>query len=437
MITARKGSKGVVDEPTWDRTLDAKKKDFTPLQGDMHVDALIVGGGLTGVTAAYLLAKEGKSVALIERGALGYGATGMTTAFITSSLDTDYQDLERMFGQDRAAAIIASHEAAIGLIEDTVKSEGIACEFMRVPNRTFSLKASDEAYLEEEREAAERLGVTLTRYAPGKMGFRHEGYLELPQQAKFHPLNYLYALADRAAERGAHIHEKSELLRLLGEGPIKASVRADGRDLTITADHVLLSTYGPFNEPLSLYFKKAYYDSYVFELSLPSGAIPEGIYEDTDNPYQYFRIDEAGGDEARMILGGKDARTDLYLDPEKGFAALREYADMLLPHLPLRLIAKWRGLILEPIDGAAFIGSIGQTPVHYAFGFSGNGMTYSAIAAHSFAHQVSGLRAHPETDLWHDLYDARRLPNAQSLVRKGRDYIEEFFGGAVRNLFSQ
>lgn len=437
MIVARKGSKGVIDEPTWERTLGGGNGRFAPLQDDLHVDALIVGGGLAGVTAAYLLAREGRSVALVERGAIGYGATGMTTACITSSLDTGYADLERVFGQDRAAAMLASHEAAIGLIEDAVRSEGIECEFMRVPGRIFSLKASDESYLEGEREAAERLGVTLTRYAPGKMSFRHEGYLELPQQAKFHPLRYLHALAARAAERGAHIHERTELVRLLGDGPVEAALRADGRDITITASHVLLATHGPFNEPLSPHFKKAYYDSYVFELSLPSGAIPEGIYEDTGNPYQYFRIDEVGGDGARMILGGKDVRSDLSVDPEKGFAALREYADMLLPHLPLTLLAKWRGTVLEPIDGAAFIGSIGETPVQYAFGFSGNGMTYSTIAAHSFAHKITGLRAHPEVGLWYDLYDARRLPNVRSLAREGRGYIEEFFGGAVRSLFSQ
>lgn len=433
MIRAHKKS-GWSESTTWQSSApDAKR--YPALGENLHVDALIVGGGLTGVTAAYLLAKQGLRVALVERDRLGAGATSLTTAFITSSLDTDYAGLERAFGPSKAAAILSSHEIAIDLIEQIVADEAIDCDFMRVSNYIYAAAQSDEAYLEEEREAADRMGMKLSRFAPGKMGFVHHGYLELKDQAKFHPLKYLSALAYAAQEKGTMLFEKSEVVGLSGKGPVKATVRTHGGERTIEADHVLLATYGPYAEPLSLYFKKAYYDSYVYELRLPQGAVPEGLYEDTRNPYHYFRIDSVTKEEDRMIVGGEDHRSDIPLDAEKGFAALGRYVDETFVDLPLSLVARWRGPILEPVDGLAFIGAIGNAPVHYAFGFSGNGMTYASIAAHCFAYRVAGVRPHADISMWPDLYDAGRLPGLASLAVKGRDYVEEFFGGAAKNFF--
>lgn len=96
--------------------------------GGEPVDVAIIGGGIAGLTTAYLLSKSGKKVAVIEDGYIGSGETGRTTAHITHALDDRYYNLEQKHGLDGARSAANSHTAAINLIESIVKEENIDCD---------------------------------------------------------------------------------------------------------------------------------------------------------------------------------------------------------------------------------------------------------------------------------------------------------------------
>src|SRR3989304_9402934 len=108
----------IENKPTWD--FGIKKKKFPKLQKSFKVDVAIIGGGITGITSAYLLSKAGKSVALFEKDSLCTGATGVTTAFLTQSLDTNTRELIRIFGKEKTSVALKSHKNAIDLIEKIV-----------------------------------------------------------------------------------------------------------------------------------------------------------------------------------------------------------------------------------------------------------------------------------------------------------------------------
>jgi glycine/D-amino acid oxidase-like deaminating enzyme len=399
------------------------KFDSYPIQkGILEVDIAIVGGGITGITAAYFLSKnKSRRVALFEKDKLCSGATGDTTAFITQSLDTEYSKLIELFGRTKAKNMIASHQNAIDIIEKIIKENKINCEFQRCSDYIYSIDKKSAEILKQEEQAAKSLGTKIKFIRDNRLGFMNHGYLEIFNQAKFHPLKYLSALSKIASKNGAKIFEKTKVKAIEGSGPyIIKTPKGD-----ILAHNVFVATYAPFNK--KLFFKKAFYTSYIMELELPSSDIPEGIYEDTMNPYHYFRVDKMGKKD-RIIVGGEDHREDVPSNEEKNFQALKDYINETFPHIRYKVVRKWAGPIVEPIDGVAFIGPHEEKNIYYATGFSGNGMTYGTIAAEIISEAISKKKLNL-------IYDPKRIPSIKQLSSKAYDYGEEFIRGAVKNSF--
>ncbi|WP_415282663.1 FAD-dependent oxidoreductase [Candidatus Nitrososphaera sp. FF02] len=87
-------------ESSWFR--EAPALEFQPLGKDVRADVVVVGGGIAGMTCAYLLCREGKRAVVIDDGNVGSGETGRTTAHATCALDDRYYSLEERHGQDGA-----------------------------------------------------------------------------------------------------------------------------------------------------------------------------------------------------------------------------------------------------------------------------------------------------------------------------------------------
>src|SRR5437660_3863687 len=112
---------------------DTPIRKFPKIQRNISVDVLVVGAGVTGITAAYLLKKAGLTVALIERERVASIDTGHTTAHLTYVTDVGLHELTTNFGKDHAQAAWDAGAAAIDQIENIVTEEQLDCEFQRVP----------------------------------------------------------------------------------------------------------------------------------------------------------------------------------------------------------------------------------------------------------------------------------------------------------------
>src|SRR5215204_4495564 len=131
-----------------------------PLPGNEEADVCVVGAGIAGITTAYLLALEGRSVVVIDDGAVGSGETHHTTAHLTNALDDRYFELERLHGERGSLLAAESHTAAIDMVESIVKDEGIECEFERLDGYLFAPPNESKKELEDELEACHRAGLT-------------------------------------------------------------------------------------------------------------------------------------------------------------------------------------------------------------------------------------------------------------------------------------
>jgi glycine/D-amino acid oxidase-like deaminating enzyme len=410
---------------TW--LASASIPSYPKLSKDTTVDVAIAGGGLAGLLSAYILAKTGKKVAVLEKDQFFRRSSGYTTGSLTQVIDTDVSDQVAMWGDGGARLIWESHGKAIDLLERIVKEEKIDCEFRRCTNYIYASDRKEMRSLGDEFAEMKRLGfpVSMKKGLP----FKNKGAIAVKNQGKWNSVKFIAGLLPVLEKMGVELYEKSEVTAIEGTGPF--SVQANGK--TVTADWTLTATYQPFNNPREVLFHKGMYRTYIIEMDAPKGAYPEATYEDLDNPYQYFRVDAGMGTRGkdRIVLGGEDHRTELDSKTleKKSYQALEEYAEEVFgKRYPI--VRRWSGYILEPIDGLAFIGQYDPHQL-IATAFSGTGMTYSGITALMVADIVSGKKSP-----YQDLYKPDRHMSMTQLWKKGRDFTEEFFRGAVANLFT-
>jgi glycine/D-amino acid oxidase-like deaminating enzyme len=121
----------------------ARMPVFGPLAGNLRCDVCVVGAGIAGLSTAYLLAKEGRSVVVLDDGPLASGMTSFTTAHLSNAIDDRYIEIERIHGEQGARLAADSHTAAIDRIESTVISrDSTAFSFSRLTRtRSCSIKS--------------------------------------------------------------------------------------------------------------------------------------------------------------------------------------------------------------------------------------------------------------------------------------------------------
>src|ERR1051325_6690441 len=117
-------------KPYW---MDVALPEFPTLSNDLEVDVVVIGGGLTGITAAWLLKREGVKVALLERQRCAQADTGHTTAHLTYVTDERLHQLVKVFGRDAARAFWEAGVAAIDQIHEIVETAARDAEFQWVP----------------------------------------------------------------------------------------------------------------------------------------------------------------------------------------------------------------------------------------------------------------------------------------------------------------
>lgn len=378
--------------PVW---LDGMPR-FQPLRRAAKVDVCVIGGGIAGLTAAYLLLQEGKSVMLLEKGELCSGETGRTTAHLSNVFDDRFYLAERRHGADAARILAESHGAAIDRIEQIARAEGIACDFMRLDGYLFS--GGGKESLEKELDAARRAGMEVEMVDRAPLEFDTGKALRFPGQGRFHPVKYLAGIA-RVVGRKGTVHTHTHVSEV-EDGPQVRITTADG--ITVTAGAAVVATNTPINTRLAIHSKQAPYRTYVIAARIRSGSVHDALYWDTLDPYHYVRLQDHG-DHQLLIVGGEDHKTGQADDMEERFARLERWTK---ERFTIGMVEyRWSGQVMEPVDYIAFIGrSPGSRNVYLATGDSGQGMTHGTIAGMLIADLIAG-RESP----WAAIYDPSRV----------------------------
>lgn len=387
---------------------------FGPINADLYADVVVIGGGVTGLTTAYLLSRAGRSVVLLERQQCASGNTDHTSAHLTLVTDARAAALTRDLGHTHAQAVWDAGAAALSQIAGIVHDERIDADLVWVDGYLYSppdASENERASLAEDAEAARAFGfeAEFVDAAP----WVNRPAVRFPGQARIQPHRYLAGVARAAAAAGTIIFEHSEVTEFL-ESPRR--VRAGGH--TVACDTVVMATHTPLQGWSStaaaalFQTKLAPYSSYVLAARVAKGSIPDALWWDTADPYQYVRVEPH--DEADVvIIGGEDHKTGQEADPESRYERL---VWSLLARLPeAHVTHRWSGQLIETADGLPYIGQSGEHQFA-ATGFCGNGLTFGTIAAMMITDQIQG-RPNPWTDLFH--------PGRTVLSRGLWDYVKE------------
>ena len=384
--------------------------DLPTLTHNIRTSVCIVGAGIAGMTTAYLLARAGRAVVVIDDGPIGGGETGRSTAHITAALDDRYSEIEKLHGEEGSRVAAESHTAAIDRIESIASLEDIDCDFERLDGYLFLGGGDDRKILEDELQAAHRAGlsdVELLDRAPVK-SFDSGPALRFPRQAQFHPLKYLNGLARAIVRDGGQLYSGTHAESIQDGEPAKITT-SDGH--VITADSVVVATNSPVNDWVIIHTKQYAYRTYVIAARIPRGSLTRGLYWDTLDPYHYVRLQEVDPlldprrNEELLIVGGEDHKTGQADDAEERFKRLEEWTRQRFPAIG-NVDFRWSGQIMEPVDYMGFIGKNPGTDQHIfiATGDSGNGITHGTVAGVLLTDLILG-RKNP----WAKLYDPSRV----------------------------
>lgn len=386
----------------WKNT--APRVTYPALTNDVQVDVCVVGAGIVGITTAYLLLREGKSVVVLDDGPVGWGETGHTTGHLCTLIDDRYFHLAEVHGEDQAKLVAESHIAAVDLIESIIHQENIDCDFERLDGYLFVPKGESTEPLKKELIAARSAGLQVEwmERAP----FRHfetGPALRCSRQAQFHSLKYLTALSELIAQLGGTIYTGTHVDSVKKGLPAQV-VAATGA--VVTADAVVIATNVPMIDRVAMHTKQEAYRTYVIGGPIDSGELEKALYWDTLDPYHYVRLqraDDQGDERWILLIGGEDHKTGQGENEREHFERLESWARQRFPSLG-DIEYRWAGQIIEPLDGLAFIGrNPGDDNIYIATGDSGNGLTHGTIAALMFRDLIFD-RDNP----WRKLYDPSR-----------------------------
>lgn len=359
----------------------------------VDVDIAIIGAGITGSFLAERLTRTGRRIAIIDRRGPATGSTTASTAMLLWELDASLLELEDRMGLKTAGRIAAQCRRQVGVIGALIGALGIDCGFRERSSLYLAGDKLDAADLREEKRIREGLGIEGAYLGEGELaaiGFMGEGALLYPGSAEVDPVRLALGLMQTACRRGARLLSPAtaEAYETTEQG---VRVRTREGDVVSARRLILANGYEmPDFVPAARHSLAA-----SWAIAGPAGSAPRTgmpLTWEAADPYLYMRSTRDG----RIIIGGED---EDFEDAGRREALTALKVKTLLAKASARcpgltgLTADyaWSGVFGETDDALPMIGPVpGRAHCLAAFGYGGNGITFSALAADLLEAELAG-----------------------------------------------
>jgi glycine/D-amino acid oxidase-like deaminating enzyme/nitrite reductase/ring-hydroxylating ferredoxin subunit len=396
----------------------APQTDYPPLEPGRHFDVAVLGGGIAGITTAYLLQKQGAHVALVEAGRIASGVTAYTTAKVSSLQGTIYSTIRQKHGADAARVYAAANQLGREWMGARVDELGIDCDWRVKPAYTYAEDDGGLGEVQQEVEAAKDAGLQASFTTETDLPWPVAGAVRVENQAEFHPRRYLLALAAQLE----HVYEGTRATGVSATGSPKRVQTTRGE---LTADHVVVATHFPFLDRAGFFARMHPERSYALGLRLNARAeAPQGMYLSTESPAHTVRSHPTPDGEL-VIAGGESHKT--------GQADEAERVQQLEAWAKARFDVKsidyrWSTQDNMPVDSLPYVGRMlpFQSGIWVATGFLKWGLTNATAAGLILADLIAG-RDNP----WAAVFDATRIKpvaSAGEFVKENVNVAGHFFG---------
>lgn len=385
----------VLPNSLWAATAIAPAR-MPPLQGQRRADAVVVGGGFTGLSAALHLAEAGADTVLLEAAEPGWGASGRTGGQVIPGLKLDPDELVARFGPERGERLVLFAGGVADLVFDLVKRHGIDCHAAQAGwiqgIHARSRMALAEARVEQwarrgaavELLDADRMAeLTGTeRYAGGWID-RRGGMLQ--------PLSFARGLAHAALRVGAAVHGRAPATALLRDGN---GWRVETPGGAVIADQVLLAT-NAYGDGLWPGLRQSVIPVFSYQVatrplgdSLRRSVLAGGMpVSDTRRLLNYFRLDHTG----RLVVGGRGRFCDTA--PPRYYRHIVDALNWLYPRIgPVALDYRWAGRVALTLDHLPHLNEPAPG-LHAMLGYNGRGVAMATACGRMMAERMQGMPA--------------------------------------------
>ena len=412
--------------PVWVHTDPySNRPTFPKLQDNISTDVCIIGSGISGISTAYELVKQGKTVTMIEARNFLSGESGRTSGHLASQLDDGYVAIKGKFGQDGARQAAESHQWALQHVGDVAKELGIECEYRMLPGYTVSQHpvgseghSEDMKMLREESELAKDLGLD-AHFEEGLKVKGWDGGVDqrdasvFGKQATFHPTKYLNGMLKwlqqqnnfkgYAQTRATNVSEAGITLPVVKThiGPKGVTVETV-EGFTIECADSVEATCVPLQK-LSVVAEMEYMRTYCIAIRVPKGSVEDCLLYDSAEEYKYVRMTACDEKDDYMVVGGCDHKVGQEDEQDQRYTALEKWTRERFSQAGA-VDYKWSGQVFEPVDYMAFIGKNSGNERRYIItGDSGNGLTHGVLAGKLISDLIIGKEI-----TWKCVYDQKR-----------------------------
>lgn len=360
-------------ESWWIKSVELNS--YPTLEDDLEVEVAIIGGGITGIATAYLLANEGLETVIFDASNVLNGTTGHTTAKITAQHGLVYDEFIQHFGEENTKLYYQANDSAKNQIENMIEQYNIDCEY-KIEDAV--IYTNDDDYLNNlkaEAQAYKVLGINGELTKDLSLPVPHKGALVMKNQAHFHPLNYLKRLLEIFEEKGGRVFENSVATRIVERKPPTVEFR-NGKK--VKAKYVISASHFPFHDGQG-YFTRLYPSRSYVIAGKPTKPFQNGMYINAEKPTRSIRPVTIQN-EQMLLISGEDHKTGQGKPEEDHYSNLASFA---AEHFGINeIVYRWSAQDLETPDKMPFIGRLSPgNNIFIATGYRKWGMTTSHVAA--------------------------------------------------------
>ncbi|GGO43450.1 iron-sulfur-binding protein [Streptomyces daqingensis] len=416
--------------------LSAGAAPYAPLPADseIEVDVAVVGGGVAGLSAAWELARSGRSVAVLESDRIAAGVTGHTTGKVSSLHGLLYAYLRDTRGAEGARLYAESQQQAIEHLSAVAEELGIDCELERGPAHTFVESEHHADEVRAEAEAAREAGLPATFVTRTGLPFPVCAAVRVEDQAQFHPRKYLLALAADLQRHGGRVYERTRVMGL-DEGEPCRLFTENGAE--VRARDVVVATHYPVFDRALMFSRLEPRRELVVSAMLPAGQDPGGSYLTPERGTRSVRTAPypfGSGKRLLIVTGEKfTPGTSGQGSVGAGYERLAAWTYERFPDA--RLVHRWATQDNDTTDRVPYIGPFHPAAQHtwVATGFGGWGMSGGVLSGQLLAAYINGEPLPP----WAKLYDPRRLSprEAPAMLRFQSTVAGRFVGDRLRSSY--
>lgn len=369
----------------WLDTYEAPSAASDQFVPGAHYDTVVAGAGLTGLTTAVLLARAGQRVAVLEARSVGAVTTGNTTAKLSLLQGTTLSQIRRHHSEKVLRAYVDGNREGQDWLLRYLQERGVPVQ--RRSAYTYATTSRGASQLRKELEAARAGGLHVNWTGETELPYQVSGAITLQDQAQFHPMEVLGALAGELRERGGTLVEG---VRLTGAG-IRAPLTVRTSAGAVRADRLVLATGIPVLDRGGYFAKLTPNRSYALTYRVPGapGTIPAGMYLSADSPARTLRTVPVDGQEL-LLVGGNDHVVGRSASPQ---AAVDDLEEWTRRHFPgAERTHAWAAQDYRSVDLLPFMGALprGGGRIYLATGYNKWGMTNAVAAALALSAEILG-----------------------------------------------